>query len=156
MNDSISSTLSELLFANSKQLTSENVSAFLFAGNATFTLVSKKTGKRFTYKLKRTPFNLTKFYLSVLTGPENSSDFEYLGLVNLLYCYQPGNSSRITRQAPSNYAIIWFMHSMQNTVDSVFAKCEVWHEGKCGRCGRKLTVPSSIESGIGPECASKM
>ena len=33
---------------------------------------------------------------------------------------------------------------------------EIWHEGRCGRCGRKLTVPSSIESGIGPECASKL
>jgi hypothetical protein len=29
---------------------------------------------------------------------------------------------------------------------------EIWHEGKCGKCGRQLTVPSSIETGIGPEC----
>lgn len=29
---------------------------------------------------------------------------------------------------------------------------EIWHEGKCGRCGRQLTVPESIESGFGPEC----
>lgn len=28
--------------------------------------------------------------------------------------------------------------------------------GRCWRCNRKLTVPSSIESGIGPECASKI
>lgn len=32
-------------------------------------------------------------------------------------------------------------------------RVEVWHEGSCGRCGRKLTVPSSIETGLGPECA---
>jgi hypothetical protein len=30
---------------------------------------------------------------------------------------------------------------------------EVWHEGKCGKCGRALTVPSSILTGIGPECS---
>ena len=30
---------------------------------------------------------------------------------------------------------------------------EVWHEGRCGRCNRALTVPESIASGIGPECA---
>jgi hypothetical protein len=29
---------------------------------------------------------------------------------------------------------------------------EVWHEGRCGRCGRALTVPESVERGIGPEC----
>jgi hypothetical protein len=34
-------------------------------------------------------------------------------------------------------------------------KLEVWHEGRCGRCGRRLTVPESIESGLGPECATK-
>jgi Family of unknown function (DUF6011) len=26
------------------------------------------------------------------------------------------------------------------------------HEGRCGRCGRLLTVPESITSGYGPEC----
>ena len=31
-------------------------------------------------------------------------------------------------------------------------KADGWHEGRCGRCGRKLTVPESIEAGYGPEC----
>lgn len=30
---------------------------------------------------------------------------------------------------------------------------EVWHEGACCYCGRKLTVPASIELGVGPDCA---
>jgi hypothetical protein len=29
---------------------------------------------------------------------------------------------------------------------------EFRHEGRCGRCGRTLTVPESIDSGFGPEC----
>jgi len=33
---------------------------------------------------------------------------------------------------------------------------DVHHEGRCGRCNRKLTVPESIENGLGPECAGKM
>lgn len=28
----------------------------------------------------------------------------------------------------------------------------IHHAGKCGRCGRKLTTPKSIETGLGPEC----
>ena len=35
------------------------------------------------------------------------------------------------------------------------ANVTVWHEGKCGACGRKLTVPDSIKSGIGPVCAAR-
>jgi hypothetical protein len=30
---------------------------------------------------------------------------------------------------------------------------EICHEGSCGRCGRRLTDPQSIERGFGPECA---
>jgi hypothetical protein len=33
---------------------------------------------------------------------------------------------------------------------------KVHHEGRCCRCGRKLTVPESIETGLGPECASRL
>ncbi len=33
---------------------------------------------------------------------------------------------------------------------------EVWHEGCCGKCGRKLTDAESIARGIGPECYGKM
>jgi len=33
---------------------------------------------------------------------------------------------------------------------------EFWHEGVCGKCGRKLTVPESIESGFGPECIKRV
>lgn len=27
-----------------------------------------------------------------------------------------------------------------------------WHQGYCGRCGKVLTVPKSIEQGFGPVC----
>lgn len=33
---------------------------------------------------------------------------------------------------------------------------QFWHEGRCGRCGRRLTVPGSIEIGFGPDCASEL
>lgn len=32
---------------------------------------------------------------------------------------------------------------------------KVHHEGRCGKCGRRLTVPESIETGLGPECSGK-
>jgi hypothetical protein len=37
-------------------------------------------------------------------------------------------------------------------IDDLPESLEIWHEGSCLRCGRKLTVPESIESGYGPEC----
>jgi hypothetical protein len=35
------------------------------------------------------------------------------------------------------------------------AGVEVWHEGHCMRCGRALTVPESISTGLGPVCAGR-
>lgn len=29
---------------------------------------------------------------------------------------------------------------------------EFWCEGRCGSCGRALTVPEGIKTGFGPEC----
>ncbi len=32
---------------------------------------------------------------------------------------------------------------------------EVWHEGSCCYCAKRLTVPASIELGMGPDCAEE-
>jgi hypothetical protein len=32
----------------------------------------------------------------------------------------------------------------------------VYHEGRCGACGRRLTTPESISSGLGPVCAGRI
>jgi hypothetical protein len=31
----------------------------------------------------------------------------------------------------------------------------IMHDGHCSVCGRKLTTPESLDSGIGPVCAAK-
>lgn len=39
---------------------------------------------------------------------------------------------------------------------NVLSAAEIMHEGKCCRCGRKLTHPESIETGLGPECGGRV
>jgi Family of unknown function (DUF6011) len=65
-----------------------------------------------------------------------------------------GQKSRVGREAPSAKAFDWAWRAL--TKGTMPANLEVWHEGRCGRCGRKLTVPESIARGIGPECAGRM
>lgn len=124
---------------------------FALAGNATFTIVSKKTGTRFTYRVRQAETGGAHF-VSVLTGADNESDYAFLGTIFPRGFFH-GKKSRIGADAPSAKAFAWFWrHVVQGKVDG----CEVWHEGKCGRCGRKLTVPESIETGLGPECAGRV
>jgi len=58
--------------------------------------------------------------------------------------------------SPNAQSVDVFQYVFNKLIQGTLSEfIEIWHEGRCGKCGRQLTVPSSIESGIGPEC-SKM
>lgn len=126
--------------------------AFALAGNARLTLVSRKTGARFTYRVRKSQDGRVHF-VSVLTGSDNESSFTYLGIIRDMH-FQVTAKSKISKDAPSarGFDFFWFLAANSRSCPDL----EVWHEGRCGRCGRALTVPSSIKLGIGPECASIM
>lgn len=130
---------------------------FMFAGNATFTITSLKTGHSFTYRIQTPPNTLDHeiavgpFFAKVLTGPDNTRDYTYMGIVNRdRNVVNSTKGSKIFGDAPSYKALTWFL---QNTDSD---QVEFRHVGRCARCGRALTVPSSIDSGFGPECAGKV
>lgn len=142
-----------------KQITiPADIAHYTFAGNSTFTLVSTKTGTRYTYKLQRADGEDEgrPWFVRVLTGSDNNSDYSYAGFI-------PGDKQdRIIKgkkgmnpSAPSVVALGWFLNKLANNQDAL-AQIEFWHEGRCGACGRKLTVPESIDTGLGPDCARRM
>lgn len=131
------------------QLTNvETIRNFVYGGNATFTLVSRKTGNRYTYKCVKSDKTANLFFASVMFGPDNTSDFAYMGA----FGQTPLHETKRTKIRATDIrfkAFAWFLnHLQQGDVSDI----EFWHEGKCACCGRKLTVPESIEIGIGPEC----
>jgi len=136
--------------------TAQDAVAFMLAGKSTVTIVSGKTGARFTYRISATPDGSAHF-VGLLTGPDNSADYKYLGRISrgIFWCGRkvprPGD---ITRDAPSAKAFDWSWRAIAR--GAMPAHLEIWHEGRCGRCGRKLTVPSSIAHGFGPECLGKL
>ena len=136
-------------------MNNEQRARFVFAGNATFTLTSSRTGTSFTYRVregKPMGSRAPKLFASVLTGPDNTSDYTYMGIVERAgerAQLVPTRASAIEVTAPSFRALEWFLQHLDSPA------VEFRHAGKCGRCGRALTVPSSIDSGLGPECAGK-
>ena len=139
---------------------------FALAGDATFTVTSKATGTRFTYKVeKKEEFN--RHLVKVLTGPDNWANYKYFGVIRPdgSFAFANPEKAKVSADAPSAkaFAFLWrhvdgqpfILKSTGETV-TLPEVVDVHHEGKCCRCGRKLTVPESIESGIGPECAKLM
>jgi hypothetical protein len=142
------------------QLKSANAAlAYTLAGNATLTLRSQKSGTRYTYRVRqlvddagsRQPLH----FVSTLFGPDNESDFVYLGIIGNQGEFRLTKKSRFTVDSPQAKAFGFFWRHANAPGDLPDA-LECWHEGRCGRCGRKLTVPASIASGFGPECLSKL
>ena len=130
----------------------EQIHKFALAGKATLTLRSVGTGSRFTYRITASDDGAVHF-VSVLTDFDNENGYTYLGIIRRGVFMRTGKS-RIGIDAPSHKAFAWAWRMFAS--GRVPESLEVWHEGRCGRCGRKLIVPESIASGIGPECASKM
>lgn len=141
------------------QLQSMNaVQKFLFAGHAIVTVVSKRTGTRFTFRFSqpkqaRDPDNGKPTFVSVLTGPDNNASYTFLGTIF------PRDKTKLVHSKkspiqPDAKSARWARGFVESLADpTLLDRCEVFHAGFCGRCGRRLTVPESIESGYGPECA---
>lgn len=133
---------------------------FIVAGHSFFTMRNSDTGVRYTYRVTipedQKQETATIWFVGALTGSDNNHDYAYIGCLRRQpdgkYIFQYGRKSRISSGAP---CVVAFDFVFNKLIAHGFTKptLEIWHEGKCCRCGRKLTVPESIESGIGPECA---
>ena len=128
-------------------LAAPQLKQFILGGNATFTLHNTLKGTHLTFKVQQSKQEKDLFFVKVLTGSDNEADYTYLGLIkNNIYWH--GRKSRISRDAISARAFEWFWSNISRLPDGL----QVMHNGRCGRCGRTLTVPESIASGFGPEC----
>jgi hypothetical protein len=65
-----------------------------------------------------------------------------------------GKKSAISKDAQSVKVFEYVLNKLKTNTLPDFI--EAWHEGKCGKCGRTLTVPSSILNGLGPECVKSL
>lgn len=83
--------------------------------------------------------------IGVLTGPDNDADYLNFGTVT------PGGTLKVWKKHAGRQTIIddaeGFLRDPHR--ESVLKSVN------CYRCGRTLTVPASVNNGLGPECAKK-
>ena len=140
---------------------------FILAGNAVFTLVSRATSARYTYKVSRAVDRVGRpsatlfkedtagpvYFVSLLAGPDNTADYVYLGIIRD-GAFRLTQKSKLTTASKPVQAFTWTLTRL--LLSHLPLNVEVWHTGRCGRCARLLTVPESVARGIGPECAARM
>ncbi len=144
----------------------ETVGRFALAGNATFTVVSKATGNRFTFRVRAPKVDrdgapvskeaASVLFVSVLNGPDNTGSYAYIGTVfRRDNTFKYSSKSRISADAKSVKGFAWLFEHVFKGEGKGANKVEIYHSGNCGRCGRLLTTPESVTLGLGPECAAK-
>lgn len=137
---------------------------WVMAGNAIFT-VSNGKGEHYTYRVKRkdddNKVRPPVWFVSLLTGPDNLSDYTYLG------CLRPSTGNvELTRASRMNdtsvpvRVIRWAMRVLWSGADLPVGY-SINGCGRCGRCARALTRPEGIDPagyrfGYGPECFAKI
>lgn len=127
-----------------KQLQHKDALQFIFAGKSVFKVINTKTENEFTFSVKKSKTE-NFYFVKVLTGDV----FTYIGCVGP-NGYSHGKKSTIKNTAQSVKVFEYILNKLiSNTLPSFV---EIYHNGRCGRCGRTLTVNDSIDMGIGPEC----
>jgi hypothetical protein len=126
--------------------------AFILGGKAFFT-IRIDAGEHFTYRVSKSSPDQPHF-VSVLFGPDNWRNYKFIGTIF------DGDTFRINKNpgafsADTVSVALFEMVFTGLVMNEIPQGVEIWHAGKCGRCGKLLTDPDSIAAGIGPFCAAK-
>ncbi len=122
---------------------------YILAGRSRVTLKSLKTGDHYTYEVVAKDEHGPHF-VRVLGGEDN---WLYIGTIFERRGFKWTRKAVCSNTAPAYVAFSWVFGFL--AVGHMPATVEVWHSGRCGRCGRELTDPESIARGLGPVCAQK-
>lgn len=136
-----------------------DVAFFIRAGDAIFTIKHTVSGHHLTYRMQVCDENPELYFIKVLTGPDNTSSYTYLGTVREdKYIsglkYNHGAKSSIGKDAKTATIAYSFFECLNKK--ALPSTWEVWHTNRCCRCARLLTTPESVERGLGPECAKHL
>ena len=114
--------------------------------NGTMTVLSLATGDHRTIRCSTQTFadGTEHRVVSMLIGPDRWQGFAFADADGIrLWSVSKGKPVRE------------FLAKVAASGESVDGKFDVLMEGTCRKCGRPLTHPESIESGIGPICAGR-
>ncbi len=134
----------------------DDVVKFVFGGNAIITIESKKTGRWFTYRIRKAnkEDKDSPYFVSVLTGGDNENSYTYLGMIFNFTKFILTKKSSITKDALSYKAFKVFFDLLNK--DILHKDMGIYHSGVCSVCGRKLTTVESFKDGMGPICSGRV
>lgn len=123
--------------------------------NGTYTVTSP-TGEHRTFSVKTqaadAKFAAGKRVVALLTGSNNETDYTGFGFVT-----EAGIQVWKSKQTDFYLKVATMLWELGTAEENRYTRkgFRLLLEKRCMRCNRKLTHPTSIETGIGPECAGR-
>ena len=141
------------------QLPEDAIWTFMFAGKALFT-VQSPSGVHRTFKILKVQgegYKRPIWSVMAMTGPDNTSTYRNIGYI-IGTPEKHDVTFRGNAKLPENHgliqAFVWVLErANRGNFDTKHGRAHVYHEGRCGKCGKLLTVPASVQRGLGPQCA---
>lgn len=133
--------------------------AYMLAGKSEFTLHSTKVNKDFYYKLtKKAKLDNNEEYIYFL-NIKQGSEWVYAGVVwydnkDNTFKFAKGAKGTLDNNNLNVKSLLFVLNKLYRKEE--VQHCLVFHSGKCGVCGKKLTTPESILTGLGPQCAKRV
>lgn len=131
------------------RMTNQQAITFIMAGRAKFTIKSLKTEKHYTYRVTRKKGE-ELWFVSNIYKANDEENKKYIGVITKKNEFKSTRASKVKKTSMSFIAFQWVWRQLM--MGNMPENLEIWHAGCCGRCGRELTDPTSIQSGFGPEC----
>lgn len=144
--------------SKSHKIDSAAFRTFVFQGKALFTMENLEKGTYITFRVQSpkrkrgAPEDLTLFDVYVKALNDKYAGNRYIGRINRKtrsfkrYGY-------VEQDHVGIQTIEWMIRHWNNLEKfETEGKLAIYHLGVCCKCGLPLTVPESIQNGIGPQC----
>jgi hypothetical protein len=154
------STSFQLIFALSNHhtmLSSDQFPRLLLAGKATLTLRNPARGTHIRVQMRnrkdKAGNSSSCYFLKISLLGDGDAGYKYAGAY-----FSDSKKFKPSPDLASDLLLAPVVNLILRAIDApqILNSAEILHEGKCCRCGRKLTHPESIETGLGPECGGRV
>ena len=130
------------------QISHDKAIDFILGGKAFVTFQNPASGNRHTYKVVKHKVD-DIYFVNVLTSPDT---YQFIGSIKN-FGFRHSKKSKIGNDSRSVIVFDYVFHHL--SIDTLNTSIEIFHDVRCGRCGRQLTDPVSVEYGLGPHCRKK-
>ena len=113
------------------------------------TVKSLSSGKDFTYRIARSEFK-DRWYTQVYIETQYMQ-FRHLGVYKNQGIFKAG----VPVTTPAAQGAGWLLRMVEKgAFKTIETQADIYHTGRCLKCGKELTDANSIEAGLGPICRS--